>query len=694
MKKPAPKARAGKSSRKPTAKPAKKSAAKAPKKAPKKAQGKAKALGAQKAAQVRRPGPPDGGPGTWLSDFDLHLFGEGTHERLYEKLGAQVTVHEGVAGVHFAVWAPNAKAVSVIGDFNRWDAAAHPMRLRRGTGVWERFVPGLGAGELYKFELLTPNGGRTTVKADPYGFFMELRPNTASRVYDLGGYTWGDQEWMASRARRQAPDRPLAIYEVHPGSWKRRGGEPTDWLSWRELAVELVPYVRRMGFTHIELMPVTEHPYDGSWGYQTVGYFAPTSRFGTPDDFRAFIDAAHQAGLGVILDWVPAHFPKDAHGLGFFDGTHLYEHADPRQGQHPDWGTFIFNLSRPQVSGLLLASALYWLDRFHIDGLRVDAVASMLYLDYSRAPGEWVPNPRGGRENLEGIEFLRRFNQLVHQCFPGVLTFAEESTSWPRVTGPIDEGGLGFDLKWNMGWMHDMLDYMSTDPLGRSALQRNLTFSLHYAYRERFLLPLSHDEVVHGKRSLLFKMPGDTWKKFANLRALYAAMYAHPGKKLLFMGAEIGQIGEWNFERQVTWPLLEQAMHAQLQAYVAELQRVYVSEPCLYEIDDHWDGFQWIDFQDEARSIVSFVRRGRDRYDALVVVANFTPVPRENYRVAVPGPGRWVERLNSDDARWGGSGVGQPGGAEAEPRAEAGEGFTHEVTLRLPPLGVLWLKAT
>ena len=655
---------------------------------------KSQATKAPASSKVRMARPSGGDPASWLSDFDLHLFGEGTHERLYEKLGAQVTVHDGVAGVHFAVWAPNARAVSVIGDFNRWDAAVDPMRLRAGTGVWERFVPGLKAGELYKFELYTRDQGPTTVKADPYGFFMELRPNTASRVYDLSGFAWSDQEWMSSRAQHQAPDRPMTIYEVHPGSWKRRGSEPTDWLSWRELAAELVPYVRRMGFTHIELMPVTEHPYDGSWGYQTVGYFAPTSRFGTPDDFRAFVNAAHQAGLGVILDWVPAHFPKDAHGLGFFDGTHLYEHADPRKGQHPDWGTFIFNLSRPQVSGLLLSSALYWLDRFHIDGLRVDAVASMLYLDYSRAPGEWVPNPRGGRENLEGIEFLRRFNQLVHRRFPGVLTFAEESTSWPRVTGPVEEGGLGFDLKWNMGWMHDMLDYMSTDPLGRSHHQKKLTFSLHYAYRERFLLPLSHDEVVHGKRSLLFKMPGDAWKKFANLRALYATMYAHPGKKLLFMGAEIGQIGEWNFERQVTWPLLEQALHSQLQTFVAELQRVYRSEPALFEIDDHWDGFQWIDFQDAARSVVSFVRRARDRDDALVIVANFTPVARENYRVPVPGPGRYVEVLNTDDTRWGGSGVGQPDGVEAGPRGGDGGEFPCTVTLRLPPLGVLWLKAT
>jgi 1,4-alpha-glucan branching enzyme len=637
--------------------------------------------------------PPE--PGPWLSEFDLHLFGEGTHQRLYEKMGAQQTHRDGVAGVNFAVWAPHAAAVSVIGDHNRWDPEADPMHALGRTGVWERFVPGLGPGALYKFHIRTPDG-RTTIKADPYGSYMELRPNTASVVYDLGRYAWGDGEWMASRAGRQRPDRPLSIYEVHPGSWRRKGGEPTDWLSWRELAAHLVPYVTRMGFTHIELLPVTEHPYDGSWGYQSVGYFAPTSRHGTPDDFRHFIDTAHQAGLGVILDWVPAHFPKDAHGLGFFDGTHLYEHADPRRGEHRDWGTLVFNLSRPQVSGLLLASAAHWLDRYHVDGLRVDAVASMLYLDYSRKPGEWTPNVHGGRENLEAIQFLQRFNTLVHERFPGVLTFAEESTSWPRVTGPVAEGGLGFDLKWNMGWMNDTLAYMATDPLARAHHHEKLTFSIHYAWRERFLLPLSHDEVVHGKRSLLFKMPGDSWKKFANLRLLLGTMYAHPGKKLLFMGGEIGQIGEWNFERQVTWALLDEPLHARLQAYVTELNRVYAAEPALHQVDDHWDGFQWVQFRDAARSVIAFVRRARDPGDCVILAANFTPVPREGYVVRVPGGGRYVERLNSDDERWGGSGVGQPDGAEAQALAagESAEGLTHALTLRLPPLGVVWLKAS
>jgi 1,4-alpha-glucan branching enzyme len=635
--------------------------------------------------------PPE--PGPWLSEFDLHLFGEGTHQRLYEKMGAQPTRHDGVEGVNFAVWAPHAAAVSVVGDHNRWDPDADPMHPLGRTGVWERFVPGLRPGALYKFHIRASEG-RTTIKADPYGSCMELRPNTASVVYDLGRYTWDDGEWLASRAERQRPDRPLAIYEVHTGSWKRTGGPLPDWLSWRELAAELVPYVKGMGFTHIELLPVTEHPYDGSWGYQSVGYFAPTSRHGTPDDFRHFIDTAHRAGLGVILDWVPAHFPKDAHGLGFFDGTHLYEHADPRRGEHRDWGTLIFNLARPQVSGLLLASAVHWLDRYHIDGLRVDAVASMLYLDYSRQPGEWTPNVLGGRENLEAIQFLQRFNTLVHERFPGVLTFAEESTSWPRVTGPVAEGGLGFDLKWNMGWMNDMLAYMATDPLARAHHHEQLTFSIHYAWRERFLLPLSHDEVVHGKRSLLFKMPGDAWKKFANLRLLLGAMYAHPGRKLLFMGGEIGQIGEWNFERQVTWSLLDEPLHARLQAYVAELNRVYAAQPPLHQVDDHWDGFQWIDFGDAARSVVSFIRKAKDAADRMVVVANFTPVPREDYCVRVPGGGRYQELLNSDDQRWGGSGVGQPDGAEASalPEAEVRAGLTHALTLRLPPLGVVWLK--
>jgi len=635
------------------------------------------------------PQPEVAPPEPWLPDFDLYLFGEGTHLYLYRRMGAQVVEHGGVRGVNFSVWAPNATRVSVIGSFNGWDAARHPMIRRGPTGVWERFVPGVKNGALYKYELGIASG-HAVRKSDPYGSFSELRPDTASVVHDLDRYQWRDAKWMAARAERQAHDQPIAIYEVHAASWKRTGGAAPDWLSWRELAKELIPYVKRMGYTHLELMPVTEHPLDKSWGYQTVGYFAPTARHGSPDDFRHFIDAAHRAGLGVILDWVPAHFPKDAHGLARFDGTPLYEHADPRRGEHKDWGTLVFNLSRPQVSGFLLASALHWLDRYHIDGLRVDAVASMLYLDYGRDAGQWVPNARGGRENLEAVEFLQRLNTVVHERFPGVLTFAEESTSWPRVTGAVAQGGLGFDYKWNMGWMNDTLSYFSAGARERVLQPQKLTFSLHYAWSERFLLPLSHDEVVHGKRSLLFKMPGDAWKKFAQLRALYAWMYAHPGKKLLFMGGELGQIGEWNCERQVSWPLLEEPEHAQLQTYVAELQQRYRDTPSLHQIDDHWDGFQWIELSDPTRSVFAFARRGRDPGAMTIVVAHFGLEPREDFRLRWPAGGRWTECLNTDDERWGGSGVTHADGVEAVPLDPHQDGLTHEVTLRLPPLGVAW----
>ncbi len=631
-----------------------------------------------------------------LGDFDLHLFGEGTHDRIHEVLGAHLLQRDDVRGVNFAVWAPNALRVSVIGPFNRWNERAHPMRLRPQSGVWELFVPGLTAGELYKFHIRTRLAGRGTVKADPLGFAMERRPQTASVVSDLEAFRWRDGTWVAGRAAKQAADRPILIYEVHAGSWRRVAGEQNRWLDWRELARQLVPYAKRMGYTHLELMPVSEHPYDASWGYQPTGLFAPTSRFGTPDDFRAFVDAAHRAGLGVIIDWVPAHFPKDAHGLGFFDGTHLYEHADPRKGEHKDWGTYIYNFGRPQVVSFLIASALFWLEHYHIDGLRVDAVASMLYLDYSRKEGEWEPNRHGGRENLEAVEFLKRFNHLVHARFPGVLTIAEESTAWPGVTAPVEHGGLGFDLKWNMGWMHDMLEYMSADPLGRSHMQGKLTFSLYYAFSERFLLPLSHDEVVHGKRSLLFKMPGDRWNKFANLRALYAYMAAHPGKKLLFMGGELGQRREWNHDDQLDWALLEPDEkhshdgHRKLHRFVRDLNRLVQSVPALHVEDYGPQGFQWIDFQDEASSVVSFVRRGRLPDELLLVVANFTPVPRTLYRIGVPVGGAWAQRLNSDDTRYGGSGLGQPAGVNAE--AEPWHGHPQSIVLTLPPLAVLFLE--
>ena len=636
----------------------------------------------RQAGGAESPEPP------FLSDFDLHLFGEGTHEHAYEKLGAQLTMQDGRRGVHFSVWAPNAARVNVVGGFNGWDPGAHPMTLRAESGIWERFIPDVRPGALYKYEIQTRQPGLSLVKADPYGTFAELRPGTASIVWDLSAIEWSDHEWMATRRERQAADRPLAIYEVHATSWRRP--DEHGFLNWRELAAQLLPYVKDMGYTHIELLPVTEHPLDDSWGYQPVGYFATTARHGTPHDFAYFVNAAHRAGIGVILDWVPAHFAKDAAGLGFFDGTHLYEHADPRQGEHRDWGTYVFNFARPQVRGLLLASALSWLDRYHIDGLRVDAVASMLYLDYSREPGQWVPNAHGGHENLDAVDFLKRFNALVHRKHPGVLTIAEESTSWPGVTAAVVKGGLGFDLKWNMGWMNDMLAYIKTDPLGRSHQHEKLTFSLFYAHTERFLLPLSHDEVVHGKRSMLGKMPGEGWQLFANLRALYAYMYAHPGKKLLFMGNEIGQPWEWNFARGLGWQALSDPRHASLQAFVRELNRIYRSERALHEVDFKWEGFDWIDFEDTARSVVAFLRRGKRPSDVIIGVANFTPVSRKHYRIGVPEPGKYVALLNSDEERWGGTGSASQTEWIAESRPEHGRPAS--LNLTLPPLAVVLLR--
>ncbi len=625
-----------------------------------------------------------------LGPLDLHLFGEGSHWRLYEKLGAHSIEREGVRGTSFSVWAPNALRVSVVGSFNRWDGRRHAMRPLGSSGVWEIFVPSVGPGQLYKFEIMTRHAGAITLKADPFGFAMELRGNTASITWDLDRYTWKDSEWMASRKARQALDAPISIYEVHLGSWRRRTEENNRWLTYRELADELVPYAVEQGYTHLELMPICEHPFDGSWGYQTVGYFAPTSRFGTPDDFRHFVDRAHQAGLGVILDWVPAHFPKDAHGLGFFDGTHLYEHADPRQGIHKDWDTYIFNFGRNEVCAFLLSNALFWLDQYHIDGLRVDAVAAMLYLDYSRNEGEWIPNRFGGRENLEAVAFVKRFNEIVHEKFPDVITCAEESTAWPMVSRPVYLGGLGFDLKWNMGWMHDMLEYMSKDPVYRRYMQDKLTFSLFYAYTENFLLPLSHDEVVHGKGSLMAKMPGDAWRAFANLRALFAYMYAHPGKKLLFMGGEIGQWQEWNHDAPLDWGLLQYPGHAGLQAFTRDLNRMYRAEPALHQVDFEWSGFQWVDFRDADQSVVSFVRRARDPEDFLMVVSNLTPVPRRGYRVGVPDGGVYREILNSDSGQYGGSNTGNSGLVHADDIPTQGQ--PHGLEITLPPLGVLYLK--
>jgi 1,4-alpha-glucan branching enzyme len=622
-----------------------------------------------------------------LSEEDLYLFNEGNHFKLYEKLGAQLMELDGVPGVCFSVWAPTALRVSVVGHFNRWDGRRHPMRPRGASGVWELFIPGLGAGEMYKYEIKTRYHGYVAVKADPFGFAAEVRPNTASVVADIHHFDWRDQEWMANRRARQSLASPVSIYEVHLGSWRR--AEDYRSLTYSELAETLVPYAKEQGFTHLELLPITEHPYDGSWGYQTVGYFAPTSRFGAPAEFAAFVDAAHRAGLGIILDWVPAHFPKDGHGLSFFDGTHLYEHEDPRLGEHADWGTYIFNFGRNEVSEFLLNSALFWLDKYHLDGLRVDAVASMLYLDYSRKEGQWLPNKYGGRENLEAVAFLKRFNELTHEKFTDILTFAEESTAWPMVSHPTYIGGLGFDLKWNMGWMHDMLLYMSKDPVHRRYHHNNLTFSLLYAFTENFTLPLSHDEVVHGKRSLLSKMPGDYWQQFANLRALYAYMFAHPGKKLLFMGAELGQWIEWNDGKGLDWNLLEYEPHRGLQTCLRDLNRLYASEKALHEQDFSWEGFQWIDFRDVDQSIVSFLRRGKAPEDQIVVVANFTPVPRHGYRVGVPQPGLYREIFNSDSSYYYGSNVGNV----AVPADEIEwQSQPYSMLLTLPPLGVVYFK--
>ena len=632
--------------------------------------------------------------GPVLSEFDLYLFGEGKHYELYEKLGAHVLVHEGVAGVVFAVWAPNAERVSVVGDFNQWDGRRAPMRPRGATGLWELFIPGLAQGELYKYEIKSRFAESLGVKSDPYGFAMEVRPNTGSIVWDLSQYEWHDQEWVAARPKHQALEAPLSVYEVHLGSWQRLGPEGNRWLTYRELADRLVPYARDLGYTHLELLPIAEHPFDGSWGYQVLGYFAPTSRFGTPDDFRYFVDAAHQAGLGIILDWVPAHFPRDAAGLAFFDGTHLYEHADPRRGEHQDWGTLIFNFGRNEVSAFLLTNALFWLDKYHIDGLRVDAVASMLYLDYSRKAGEWLPNEFGGRENLEAVRFLKTFNELVYLKFPGVLTIAEESTSWPMVSRPTYLGGLGFSLKWNMGWMHDMLDFMAKDPVYRRYHHHSLTFSLVYAFTENFVLPFSHDEVVHGKGSMLSRMPGDEWRRFANLRALYGYMYAHPGKKLLFMGSEFGQYREWAFEGALDWNLLDYPLHRKLQGYVRDLNRLYTTEAALHEVDFSWEGFQWIDLHDVDQSALSFLRRAKAadpaNAETVVVAANFTPIPREGYRVGVPAPGFYRELLNSDSEAYGGSNVGNKGGLPAD--AIPWQGQPNSILITLPPLAVVYFK--
>ena len=628
--------------------------------------------------------------GRVLSDFDLHLFGEGTHRRAFDKLGAHRISIGSTVGVHFAVWAPNAERVSVVGDFNGWDGRVHAMRHLVPSGIWEIFVPDLPDGEKYKFEIRTKSG-TLLKKSDPFAVAFEVPPQSASIVRDISGHRWQDESWMTSRRTCAAWfDQAIAVYEVHLGSWARVPEEGNRFLTYRELAHRLVPYVKETGFTHIELLPVMEHPFSGSWGYQVLGFFAPTSRFGPPEDFKYFVDCCHQAGIGVILDWVPGHFPKDAHGLAWFDGTALYEHSDPRQGEHQDWGTLIFNYGRNEVRNFLLSNALFWLEEYHVDGLRVDAVASMLYLDYSRPPGEWVPNRFGGRENLEAISFLQQLNTLTHGEHPGTITAAEESTAWPGVSRPVHVGGLGFTYKWNMGWMHDMLEYAHQDSVHRRWHHTMVTFSALYMFTENFILPFSHDEVVHGKRAMLDKMPGDVWQKHATLRTLYGYMFAHPGKKLLFMGGEFGQWREWNHDRSLDWHLLDDPLHAALRRFVQALNWHYRAERALHEVDFDPAGFRWIDCNDNENSVVSMVRYARDPNDFVVMIFNFTPVVRYEYRIGVPASGFYCEILNSDAAVYGGSNVGNGGGVACEPIAA--HGFDQSIRLTVPPLGCLYLK--
>jgi 1,4-alpha-glucan branching enzyme len=624
-----------------------------------------------------------------LSDDDLFLFNEGSHYRLYEKLGAHPLMVDGVEGTYFAVWAPNAKQVSVIGEFNGWDKSSHPLCPKGQSGIWEGFIPGVAKGTTYKYYVVSHHRSYRVEKADPFAFHNETPPKTASIVWNFD-YNWGDQEWMEKRRTHNALDAPISIYEVHLGSWRRVTEEGNRHLSYRELAPMLAEYLEQLGFTHVEFLPVMEHPFYGSWGYQSTGYFAPTSRYGTPEDFMYLVDYLHRHDIGVILDWVPSHFPNDEHGLGYFDGTHLYEHGDPRQGIHPDWNSFIFNYGRHEVRSFLLSSALFWLDKYHIDGLRVDAVASLLYLDYGREEGDWIPNQYGGRENLEAIAFLRRLNEAIYQEKPDVQTIAEESTAWPMVSRPTYIGGLGFGLKWDMGWMHDTLEYMTKDPIYRKYHHNNLTFRLIYAFFENFILPLSHDEVTHGKGSLLGKMPGDDWQKFANLRLLLGYMYAQPGKKLLFMGGEFGQWREWIHDESLEWHLLQYAPHSGLQRWVSDLNRFYRGQPALYELDFDPAGFEWVDCNDVEHSAISLIRKGRSRDDVIAVVSNFTPVTHFNYRIGVPQPGFWRELLNSDAGEYGGSGQGNLSGVEATPIPWHGRPYS--LTITLPPLAAVFFK--
>jgi len=625
-----------------------------------------------------------------LTDDDLYLFNEGTHSRLYDKLGAHLMEVQGVSGTYFAVWAPDADAVYVVGDFNGWNKESHPLRPRTSSGIWEGFVPGVGQGVVYKYHIHSRFHGYRVDKADPFAVYCEVPHRTGSVVWDLSS-SWSDEEWMSERHRHNSLKAPISVYELHIGSWRRVPEEGNRPLTYRELAPLLAEYVKLTGFTHVEFMPVMEHPFYGSWGYQLTGFFAPTSRYGTPQDFMYLIDLLHQNGIGVILDWVPSHFPTDEIGLGYFDGTHLYEHSDRRQGLHPDWNSLIFNYDRNEVRSFLLSSAMFWLEKYHADGLRVDAVASMLYLDYSRKQGEWIPNAFGGRENLGAISFLRQLNTEVYGRHPGVQMLAEESTAWPMVSRPTYVGGLGFGMKWDMGWMHDTLRYFGKDPIHRKFHHNDLSFRMLYAFTENFMLPLSHDEVVHGKGSLLGRMPGDDWQKFANLRALYGYMFTQAGKKLLFMGGEVGQWGEWNHEGTVEWHLLQYERHRQIQQWLTDLNRTYCREPALHERDCHPEGFEWIDANDSQSSAITFLRRGESTGDLILVACNFTPIPRDNYRVGIPRSGYWKELLNSDAECYGGSGMGNRGGVPAEDIRWHGR--PHSVNLTLPPLSVVLLKS-
>ncbi len=625
-----------------------------------------------------------------LGELDMYLLGEGNHLRNYEKMGAHPIELEGVPGTSFAVWAPNAQRVSVVGDWNHWDGRVHVMRLRHDNGIWEIFIPHVGRGAVYKFEIVGPNGNLVPLKADPYAFYAEVEPKTGSVVWGLPRHQWQDQEWMERRAAAHSRDAPISIYEVHLGSWQRVPEEGLRFLTYRELAERLVSYAKEMGFTHLELLPVSEHPFGGSWGYQPIGLYAATSRFGTPEDFQYFVDRCHQEGIGVLIDWVPGHFPTDQHGLGWFDGTHLYEHADPRKGFHMDWNTLIYNYGRREVANFLLGNALFWYEHFHIDGVRVDAVASMLYLDYSRKAGEWIPNQYGGNENLEAISLIKRMNELVFGTFPGATTVAEESTAWPAVSRPIYAGGLGFGYKWNMGWMNDTLRYMSKDAIHRRWHHNDLTFGLLYAFSENFILPLSHDEVVHGKGSLISKMSGDDWQKFANLRAYYGFMWTQPGKKLLFMGCEFGQWREWDNNTSLDWHQLDYEPHAGVQRVVRDLNILYRDTPALHQLDTEWTGFEWVEPNDIENSVISYLRKGREGTAPVLVLGNFTPVPRQGYRVGVPVGGFWIEKLNTDAALYGGSNVGNAGGLDAEEVPSHGRPFSLVVTI--PPLGTVILQ--